>query len=221
LIARLRWNTVKRSLVGQTFVELLCWASEHDPEGGSIAGFDPRIWAAWVEHPAEEICGILEALRKFGRFVGEQLANWVRRQKNRRARRSQDEHRAGGPIARAGTTTRANPTWGFLYRDVIGPLVRSGRRVVVPDMIGFGHATRVTVLSAVSPSCRNIWSGPEDRHCKVHNELTSITCSPARRAIVMRPPYPKDRTLQEGFYPGGWRRQCVESRCGAVAVGRT
>jgi pimeloyl-ACP methyl ester carboxylesterase len=31
-----------------------------------------------------------------------------------------------------------NPTWGFLYRDVIGPLVQSGRRVVVPDMIGFG-----------------------------------------------------------------------------------
>jgi pimeloyl-ACP methyl ester carboxylesterase len=31
-----------------------------------------------------------------------------------------------------------NPTWGFLYRDVIGPMVQSGRRVVVPDMIGFG-----------------------------------------------------------------------------------
>ena len=31
-----------------------------------------------------------------------------------------------------------NPTWGFLYRDVISPLVQSGRRVVVPDMIGFG-----------------------------------------------------------------------------------
>ena len=30
-----------------------------------------------------------------------------------------------------------NPTWGFLYRDVIPPLVRSGRRVIVPDMIGF------------------------------------------------------------------------------------
>ena len=37
-----------------------------------------------------------------------------------------------------------NPTWGFLYRDVIGPLVQSGRRVVVPDMIGFGHSERPT-----------------------------------------------------------------------------
>lgn len=31
-----------------------------------------------------------------------------------------------------------NPTWGFLYRDVIDPLIRSRRRVIVPDMIGFG-----------------------------------------------------------------------------------
>lgn len=31
-----------------------------------------------------------------------------------------------------------NPTWGFLYRDFIQPLVASGRRVIVPDMIGFG-----------------------------------------------------------------------------------
>jgi pimeloyl-ACP methyl ester carboxylesterase len=31
-----------------------------------------------------------------------------------------------------------NPTWGFLYRDVIPPLVNAGHRVIVPDMIGFG-----------------------------------------------------------------------------------
>ncbi len=37
-----------------------------------------------------------------------------------------------------------NPTWGFLYRDVIGPLVQSGRRVIVPDMIGFGLSEKPT-----------------------------------------------------------------------------
>jgi len=37
-----------------------------------------------------------------------------------------------------------NPTWGFLYRDVIGPLVKSGRRVIVPDMIGFGLSEKPT-----------------------------------------------------------------------------
>ena len=37
-----------------------------------------------------------------------------------------------------------NPTWGFLYRDMIGPLVQSGRRVIVPDMIGFGLSEKPT-----------------------------------------------------------------------------
>ena len=31
-----------------------------------------------------------------------------------------------------------NPTWGFLYREFVGPLVAAGYRVIVPDMIGFG-----------------------------------------------------------------------------------
>jgi haloalkane dehalogenase len=37
-----------------------------------------------------------------------------------------------------------NPTWGFLYPDLIGPLVESGRRVIVPDMIGFGLSEKPT-----------------------------------------------------------------------------
>ena len=37
------------------------------------------------------------------------------------------------------------------------------------------------VLFAVSAGCRNIWSGPEDRHCKVHNGLTLITRPSPRR----------------------------------------
>jgi haloalkane dehalogenase len=37
-----------------------------------------------------------------------------------------------------------NPTWGFLYRDMIDPVVKSGRRVIVPDMIGFGLSEKPT-----------------------------------------------------------------------------
>src|SRR5271170_2206076 len=37
-----------------------------------------------------------------------------------------------------------NPTWGFLYRNMIAPFVASGRRVVVPDMIGFGLSEKPT-----------------------------------------------------------------------------
>jgi pimeloyl-ACP methyl ester carboxylesterase len=31
-----------------------------------------------------------------------------------------------------------NPAWGFLYRKFIKPLTEEGRRVIVPDMVGFG-----------------------------------------------------------------------------------
>src|ERR1700751_2047253 len=35
-----------------------------------------------------------------------------------------------------------NPTWGFLYRDFVGPLTQAGRRVIIPDMIGFGLSAK-------------------------------------------------------------------------------
>jgi pimeloyl-ACP methyl ester carboxylesterase len=35
-----------------------------------------------------------------------------------------------------------NPTWGYLWRDVIPPLLRAGHRVVVPDQIGFGRSEK-------------------------------------------------------------------------------
>ena len=41
---------------------------------------------------------------------------------------------AGDPVV----LLHGNPTWGFLYRDFVDPLTRAGRRVVIPDMIGFG-----------------------------------------------------------------------------------
>lgn len=47
---------------------------------------------------------------------------------------------AGDPVV----LLHGNPTWGYLYRDVIGPLVQAGRRVIVPDMIGFGLSEKPT-----------------------------------------------------------------------------
>lgn len=35
-----------------------------------------------------------------------------------------------------------NPTWGFLYRNFIGPLVDAGHRVIVPDHLGFGRSDK-------------------------------------------------------------------------------
>ena len=41
---------------------------------------------------------------------------------------------AGDPIV----LLHGNPAWGFLYRKFVKPLTAAGRRVIVPDMIGFG-----------------------------------------------------------------------------------
>jgi pimeloyl-ACP methyl ester carboxylesterase len=37
-----------------------------------------------------------------------------------------------------------NPTWGFLYRNFIPPLIGAGYRVVAPDHLGFGRSDKPT-----------------------------------------------------------------------------
>ena len=37
-----------------------------------------------------------------------------------------------------------NPTWGFLWRKTIPPLLAAGHRVIVPDQIGFGLSEKPT-----------------------------------------------------------------------------
>jgi haloalkane dehalogenase len=36
------------------------------------------------------------------------------------------------------------PTWGFLYRKMLGPLVEAGHRVICPDCAGFGRSDKPT-----------------------------------------------------------------------------
>ena len=36
------------------------------------------------------------------------------------------------------------PTWAYLYRKMIGPLVAAGHRVVAPDYVGFGRSDKPT-----------------------------------------------------------------------------
>ena len=44
----------------------------------------------------------------------------------------------GPPNAPPVLMLHGNPTWGYLWRDTIPPLLRAGYRVIVPDQIGFG-----------------------------------------------------------------------------------
>lgn len=48
----------------------------------------------------------------------------------------------GQPDAPPVVLVHGEPTWSFLYRNMIGPLVDAGLRVVVPDLIGFGRSDK-------------------------------------------------------------------------------
>jgi pimeloyl-ACP methyl ester carboxylesterase len=91
-----------------------------------------------------------------------------------------------------------NPTWGFLYRDVVASLIGSGRRVIVPYMIGCGQSKSLpggVLLRAnyVLPVGSNRFrisrrSGPgssnENTMCRSSSgagQVVAITCVPRRR----------------------------------------
>jgi pimeloyl-ACP methyl ester carboxylesterase len=46
--------------------------------------------------------------------------------------------RDGRPVV----LVHGNPTWGFLYRNFIGPLAQAGHRAIVPDHLGFGRSDK-------------------------------------------------------------------------------
>lgn len=48
----------------------------------------------------------------------------------------------GPPDGRPVVLVHGNPTWGFLYREFVGPLTAAGYRVVVPDLLGFGRSDK-------------------------------------------------------------------------------
>ncbi len=50
----------------------------------------------------------------------------------------------GHPDGRTVVLLHGEPTWSYLYRHVIPPLVAAGCRVVAPDLIGFGRSDKPT-----------------------------------------------------------------------------
>jgi len=49
------------------------------------------------------------------------------------------------------------PTWGYLYRKMIGPLEAAGFRVVVPDLVGFGRSDKPVDPEAYTYSGHVAW----------------------------------------------------------------
>ena len=56
----------------------------------------------------------------------------------------------GDPAGRAVLLLSGNPTWGFLYRDFIGPLTDAGYRAIAPDWIGTGYSDHPRVDGALT-----------------------------------------------------------------------
>ena len=56
----------------------------------------------------------------------------------------------GPPNAPPVLMLHGNPTWGYLWRDTIPPLLGAGYRVIVPDQIGFGLSEHPHSASAHS-----------------------------------------------------------------------
>src|SRR5690349_8725519 len=52
-----------------------------------------------------------------------------------------DEGDADAPVM---LLLHGEPTWSYLYRSWIGPLVEAGYRVVAPDHVGFGRSDKPT-----------------------------------------------------------------------------
>ncbi|HSJ46626.1 MAG TPA: haloalkane dehalogenase [Euzebyales bacterium] len=53
----------------------------------------------------------------------------------------------GPPEAPPVVLVHGEPTWSFLYRHMIGPLVDAGLRAVVPDLIGFGRSDKPRAIA--------------------------------------------------------------------------
>jgi haloalkane dehalogenase len=51
------------------------------------------------------------------------------------------------------------PTWGYLYRKMIPGLVAAGRRVLVPDLIGFGRSDKPVDRAAYTYESHVAWTG--------------------------------------------------------------
>lgn len=48
----------------------------------------------------------------------------------------------GPPGGKPVVMVHGNPTWGYLYRNFIGPVTNAGYRAIVPDHLGFGRSDK-------------------------------------------------------------------------------
>lgn len=67
-----------------------------------------------------------------------------------------DEGPEGGPAV---ILAHGEPTWGYLYRKMIPGLVDAGRRVLAPDLIGFGRSDKPDDRAEYTYEHHVAWTG--------------------------------------------------------------
>ncbi len=68
---------------------------------------------------------------------------------------------ADGPVV---WLQHGEPTWGFLYRKVMEPLLEAGFRCVVPDLVGFGRSDKPESVEDYSYDAHVAWMAALAEH---------------------------------------------------------
>jgi haloalkane dehalogenase len=63
----------------------------------------------------------------------------------------------GDPAGETVLLLHGQPSWSYLYRKVIPPLVKAGYRVVAPDLIGFGKSDKPSKISDFTYDRQEEW----------------------------------------------------------------
>lgn len=124
------------------------------------------------------------------------------------------------------------PTWGFLYRRMIPPLVDAGYRIIAPDLIGFGRSDKPTDRSAYTYANHVGWLtafvGGLDRPASIHMFVQDWggllgLCMAAEnpdwfdRVVIGNTALPEGAPMGDGFML--WQRMSQEldpMDCGAL-----
>jgi haloalkane dehalogenase len=120
----------------------------------------PVRGAPVVEEATSIVCGRVEALRtpehRFSDLEGWSYApHYVEVGEGLRMHYADEGPHDAPPVLLA----HGEPTWGYLYRKMIPGLLDAGRRVVVPDLIGFGRSDKPTDREDYTYARHVEWTG--------------------------------------------------------------
>jgi haloalkane dehalogenase len=79
---------------------------------------------------------------------------------------------SGGPVV----CFHGEPSWSYLYRKMVGPLVAAGRRVICPDLAGFGRSDKPTEIGWYT----------YDRHVALMTELLGDVLDVRNATVVVQ-----------------------------------